>query len=469
MFVTHAGACDGRVPSCSQCLHTGRSCGGYQYDLIFVGSNVPIKPKSSRRSPRNSSKPPDAPTTATATLAPGIPQQVNDVLSLVARSFIPAWPTTEESPARLRSSSRICGAWIEKVPELGTTGYHGKALQDSIKAFGSAIVSQGALGAASTADALDAHGVALSSIRCALRRRQTTGPNELSAAIMFLFLTEILLPQASSSRFHAAGLSQLMRAQGPSFYVSGISHDLFVGFRPSITVWSISARKSLFLGSHEWSTIPFQETPPDPLQSLMTIGTCISSELENIDDICENFEPSRAFDCIDFLKDIVMQLDNWKNSHIKNALPQESSHSDGKSLSTHDILYHDVTEANVLTHYWAFSIICAVQARSLHQYVADLRPLPLELEIPEVTLKSNATFIMQSVEYLARQEMKLYGAISLTLPLKVSHEYLERHGGPAEVALCRRVMENIDLKGHYYLRNFVSSDHKLLWPLRNAK
>ncbi|OAA57186.1 C6 zinc finger domain protein [Cordyceps fumosorosea ARSEF 2679] len=359
---------------------------------------------------------------------------------------------------KLRSTSRVCGAWMDKVLELDATGDEGKALRDAIEAFGVAIVSQTAPEVASAADALDAHGTALSSIHRALRRCQTSRPNELSSAMMFLFLSEFLLPSASSARFHAFGLSQLMVGQGPNYYSRGLPHELFLGFRTGMIVWSIAAHKAIFLGSPEWSTIPFQERPAEPLQALVTVGARIPSILETIDKMNESIDPEKAWECLDLLKDVMNSLGDWKSLHSAGTLLQQGGDLDDESVSMHDILYHDVTEANSVMHYLTFRIICAVHARSLHEKLADAQPLPIELAIPESTLTENAASIMQSVGYLTQEQMRLYGGMSALLPFKVSHEYLERYGGPDHQALCKRVVDDIKARRHFYLINFLLSD-----------
>lgn len=72
---------------------------------------------------------------------------------------------------------------------------------------------------------------------------------------------------------------------------------------------------------------------------------------------------------------------------------------------------------------------------------------------------------MRSVEYLTRPEMKLYGAISLMLPLKVSYEYLECHGGHGAMVLWERAARNINLAGHGFLYQYIMSKVRILWPL----
>lgn len=199
----------------------------------------------------------------------------------------------------------------------------------------------------------------------------------------------------------------------------------------------------------------------------MTIGACIATILETIDVLGASLEPSQALECLDSLNDIMKSLNNWRDARTTDIFQQQDPGLE-KSLATDDILYSDITEANSLTQYWAFCIICAVQALSLQQQLGGARPLPVELAIPNTTLESNAIAVMRSVRYLTRVEVKLYGAISLMLPLKVSYEYLETQGGSSFATLRQRVTDNIRLTGHHYLNNFVSSDLKILWPRHNV-
>lgn len=215
-----------------------------------------MKPKKQRRRlQRGSNLLPEARLASNGIPSKTLSWQVNDVLSLVAQNFIPAQKTTLLHPKSLKTLSRICGSWIETVPQLSATGQQGIALQASMKAFAVAILSEKSPTSASTVDALVAHGTAIRSIHLALRNPRVTRPNELLAAIMFLLLSEvclintraalisliqsffkkkIILPSASSSDTHVSGLAQLMHCQGPSYYRSGLPHGLFTGLRPSL-------------------------------------------------------------------------------------------------------------------------------------------------------------------------------------------------------------------------------------------
>lgn len=189
--------------------------------------------------------------------------------------------------------------------------------------------------------------------------------------------------------------------------------------------------------------------------------------LETIDVLGTSFEPSQALTCLDSLTDIMKSLNNWKDACTTDVFRQQDPGPD-KSLAMDGIFYSDITEANSLTQNWSFCIICAVQALSLQRQLGSARPLSVELAIPNTTLESNAIAILRSVRFLTREEVKLYGAISLMLPLKVSYEYLESLGGSNFTTLRKRVTQNIALTGHHYLNNFVSSDLKISWPGHNV-
>lgn len=114
----------------------------------------------------------------------------NDITNLVIHSFVPSEEIAGTVPD-LSKFSRICGSWLQVVPKLSTDGLVGKALSASIKAFAIAIMAKGSYAGAATSHALVAHCSALQSLQHALVLGRASGPNELAAAIMCLFLSEV--------------------------------------------------------------------------------------------------------------------------------------------------------------------------------------------------------------------------------------------------------------------------------------
>lgn len=197
----------------------------------------------------------------------------------------------------------------------------------------------------------------------------------------------------------------------------------------------------------------------------MSIGARIASELEATDRVMHSFEKTRALTCLYSWIDIMLSLSNWRDSYATSN-SQLCRYNSQESISTDNIVYHDITEANCLTHYWAFWIICAVQAQSLRSQLATSRFLPPEATITESGIKSKAILIMRSVEYLTREEMKLYGKISLLLPLKVAYEYLEDCQESRLAKLFESGAYNINRSGHYHLKTFLFSGCRVLHPMR---
>ena len=117
---------------------------------------------------------------------------LQDIISLVVQNFV---PQHETSPQYETSGfkSRVCGSWIEVLPQLSTFGRHGEALTSSIKAFGVAILSMRRNGYAPVSDALTAQGSALQLLQEALRHVHQIHVNELSVAIMCLRISEVRL------------------------------------------------------------------------------------------------------------------------------------------------------------------------------------------------------------------------------------------------------------------------------------
>ncbi|KHN94419.1 C6 zinc finger domain protein [Metarhizium album ARSEF 1941] len=450
--------CDGRSPSCSQCLKSSLACGGYHYDLIFAEPLTPGPRAAGGR--RRAALPKDA---AVAAAKPGLPPPgirqplswpLNDILSVVVQNFIPIRDEAGVDSKALTAPSRVCGSWIEVVPDLKTSGPNGHALTSSIKAFAFAITCCTRRVGASVVDALAAHGTALSSLHHALIRGRNEGPDELSAAIMFLFLSEILMSANTSPGIHIGGLSRLMLSRGPAYYAHGTPHRIFIGCRPSLVIHCICDRRACFLEAPEWCTIPFHASPAEPLQELISIGACIPSLLQAMDMDVD------APACLDKLLDTMRRLDGWRRSYsAKLGAAYGADVAASAATTADDIWYPDITVANSLTHYWAFWIICAT-------YAVQLQPRPASRE----AIRSKAVLIMKSVAYLTREDMKLFGATSLGLPLRVAYEYFEQQVGDTEsAALSDRVMSNIHDKGYSYLRVFIESDAKILRPLSAAR
>jgi hypothetical protein len=209
-----------------------------------------VSPSLSKRANR------DDPSTRNAT--PARPSRslswpLLDVLSFVIRSFSPVTGTGSSPPNLDLSPSRICGAWIEVLPHLSWSEKGENVLAPTIRTLALAMLAQEPHHLVPVSEALEARVEALRSLRSGLRECDGKSSNALLASIMCLFLAEVilvtkelltkrsslikssqlLLPTlGSGAMIHAKGVEDLMNLYTPSSYTSGVSHQLFVGFRP---------------------------------------------------------------------------------------------------------------------------------------------------------------------------------------------------------------------------------------------
>ncbi|KAK5992301.1 Kinesin light chain 1 [Cladobotryum mycophilum] len=439
--------CDGKRPACSQCLCRALECGGYEYDLIFVSSNLsgppPAKTKTKKATNRKRqrelpliSPPPEEAEPEiinqhgmAITRSPTWPQ--NDIISVVVQNFTPMMNKRSVFSGE-GEAPRICGAWIELLPSLSSSPLPEKALSASVKALGICILARGHKGRAPMSEALAAHCKALSSLHKSLLHVGSADSNVLVAAIMCLIISELLLPALnSSSTAHADGLGHLMQLHGPEFYSSGSSHRLFVGSRPAMIIQAICMKHPSFLANDEWKTIPFQNEPPAPLQALLTEGIAFPSIFADMDALEAKLPHARSPETIlDDLVDLLIHLKGWDTAY-QDVLSKPQFRVVGPN-GYHGLLwYSDITMANCMIHYWAFWVMCIVYIRKIRRLHPSLTKLPLliEGEIPESDLLTDvgiqmSTWTLQSVAYLTQDEMKLFGATSLTLPVRVAYKFL---------------------------------------------
>lgn len=193
----------------------------------------------------------------------------------------------------------------------------------------------------------------------------------------------------------------------------------------------------------------------------MSVGASIPAALEAIDRISATSTSCQVLVCMDMLLHIIRQLNSWCHSY-STTLCHQHAFDYVESVSSKDIWYPDITVANSLTHFWAFWLICAIYIRRLGFNLGWPRHFADELLGQEQVIRARSYSIMNSVPYLTQDHLKLYGATSLSLPVKVAYEYLQQAGDPNSIALCDSTIRHIDHRGHFYLNTFLKSDMTVL-------
>ncbi|KAM5366222.1 hypothetical protein ACJZ2D_010650 [Fusarium nematophilum] len=474
-------ACDGKRPSCSQCSFSDRECAGYDHDLIFrppvvSSSYSKAKPKQSSPIAKKSKRQPAAPKPVPKALpAPrndfplthSLTWPLLDIISLVVQNFSPVGeiPRVVATEASM-FSHRICGGWVEVLPELAREAKADQLLSPAIKTLAVSILARGGGGRAPMSDALAAHTSALESLGAELSLGSTSSPNMIAASIMCLFLSEMIMPTSPTTAVvHAKGIGDLMQLQRPEYYSSGVPHHLFVGFRPVLALQAFFNRRNNFLADQAWTSIPFSFYTASPLQSLFTDVFPLAAILGTIDGLCDlpaDQALGIATQTVEQLIDILHLLSHRDQTFKADAreLPTFPAEPDSP------LIFPTIIAANYSTHLWAFELICI---HNIIKLTSNFPCIPRSTEKKGVrdllsvgTIIQLACWSFKGVEFLLQDEFKLFGAASITLPLKTACDMFRAHGthNPEMEFWFKRLSLIIKNKGYCFLTHMLDEYSK---------
>jgi hypothetical protein len=210
------------------------------------------------------------------------------------------------------------------------------------------------------------------------------------------------------------------------------------------------------------------------MQSLLSHAAAIPALLEQVDALQREGLPdsdAQITELHDAFLQVSMKLEHWERSLLQTTptsvywpdpSPEQATSplfQASASASVPNFHFSTISSANAYIHFWAFQIVCLTQLQTLKTYPylghqrRDLanptRPRPFEDHVRQAIL-GLSTKICQSMAYLMREDMGLYGPASTFFPLKVVHETLmaDPIGQASEqVAWCRRVIAVLVDKG----------------------
>ncbi|KAL7801097.1 hypothetical protein V8C43DRAFT_273283 [Trichoderma afarasin] len=465
-------ACDQKTPSCSQCLLTGRSCGGYHRQTIFVEGDVGLrksrrKAKDVPRSPSSLKGPEKKRRRQTA--GPAIKFQVaqaNETLSteqdylisVIIEHFTPAQErslvrTVDGTAASL--DSRVCGSWVTLLPEISARSLvHPDVLQFAIKSLGYSILRK-------TPQALEAYGETLRLLKSSLAMAGEVSFEEILAIILCLTLAEVLLgTEHNGWSAHTRGVSKLVQEKGPEAFKTGVLHQLFTGFRIFMLLGAIQQRKESFLDEPAWKTEPFSSEPKSLMQSLLDEISGLPSLLQRLDAIFRSSQDYQKEEIVALYKDFdaqMLRLEDWEanlktstNSRVlwwPVASPQDHETSFPISYEFANILV-----ANTMSHYWSFLLVIQIS-------ISTLLALSKKKGINTACLlKQRATTspenrvalakdICQSMRYHLQIEMGLYGPAATLYPINVALQIFREENKMKEVAWCENFISKLETMG----------------------
>ncbi|GKZ26046.1 hypothetical protein AbraIFM66951_005084 [Aspergillus brasiliensis] len=295
-----------------------------------------------------------------------------------------------------------------------------------------------------------------------LSTANASSDKELLASIMCLSLAEVMFPGPTEGiKMHIDAVAQILQANGPQRYQTGVAHRLFTGFRPLLMINAIQYRTPSFLESDNWKTTPFAILSPSPMQSLLSHAAALPLILHRMDKISgsdahiqDQYEATCIFNSFD---DLLGSLNEWENSESNNATsPLYWYRDQDTGASTIPcIWFPSITMANAITHIWTFRIICIYEmerlASSLPQPNFDYLRILKEYHVENVQESSEGLMrrICESMEYLLQEEMKLFGPASTILPLQVAYAVVTVNGNQqnAELAVLKKIVDRLVSKG----------------------
>ncbi|GKZ58795.1 hypothetical protein AnigIFM49718_004633 [Aspergillus niger] len=329
-------------------------------------------------------------------------------------------------------------------------------------ALSTSIMSRRLSERASSINSTRSYLTALQMMREELGTAKKSSDRELLASIMCLSLAEVMFPGPTEGlKMHINAVARILQANGPQRYQTGVSHRLFIGFRPLLMINAIQCRTPSFLGSDTWKMIPFAIFRPSPMQSLLSQAAALPLILHRIDNISGREasigDQTEATSILNSVGDLLNSLNEWEASETNNATSPLYWYRDQSTKASEIpcIWFPGITMANAITYIWAFRIICLYEmerlASSLPQANFDYWRILKEHHIESVQ-KSSANLLRQiceSMEYLLQEEMKLFGPASTILPLQVAYAVATTNGNQhnLELAVLKKVVDRLVCKG----------------------
>lgn len=178
----------------------------------------------------------------------------------------------------------------------------------------------------------------------------------------------------------------------------------------------------------QWQVVPFSVHPASRMQELLGHATAISPLLEAMGEKQPDLETIRSR-----FSEILSTLEIWESNFIcegtmyRAVSPKELDMSTNtQRLANPCFAFADVSQANSLTHCWAFRIVCLLQLSQLDEMLAVSENLVCPSKNKYHTeIKRICDMVCRGLPYLLQREMRLYGSMSAGFPLHMVSESLQ--------------------------------------------
>jgi hypothetical protein len=128
---------------------------------------------------------------------------------------------------------------------------------------------------------------------------------------------------------------------------------------------------------------------------------------------------------------------------------------------------HDIVSVNYLTHLWAFWLICVTQMNHLLEpnELSENEPIQIHGQSPRsitvhTWLHKFSVYILKSITFLLKEEMRLFGPLSAVLPFQAACSFLlSSRMSEVEVELVTEIKSMITARG--FRDTFIRADSRI--------
>ena len=251
----------------------------------------------------------------------------------------------------------------------------------------------------------------------------------------------------------------------------------------------IQYRKSSFLGSSDWLTIPWSKTSKDINQQLYDRGFALAALLEQMDNANVTNQEVNISTMVEFLgrlsslddeltiwyRDIVQDSPSPLYWHTQSRLPNKNPKEARAPSPPQPFTFPTLLLAHTVITHWALRLILsnAIALTSTHILSKTQNPSPhptfrrenQNLQAPCLHLLAThtpshrlelATNIIRSMPYCLNDTMGLLGAQKSLFAMRTALFVLQRHPGSEESKWCRVMYEELgSKKGLGYAREIA--------------
>ncbi|KAI1622036.1 hypothetical protein EDD37DRAFT_503356 [Exophiala viscosa] len=442
--------CDQKRPVCGQCASSGYVCGGYKRDRTFI-----LHPAS--KAVEKAVFLPYARSIGTPILGSLNQCAVqSQCRSLFWDLYMPQGDCVVRDAFLLN-----CGHpmnWTELIQKVSKQE---RPLEDAFSALSISRVGQANNDIRLVRESSKVYGRALKELQGALIDPTRMYSDHILMACMLLGLYELFEgPGLHSLNWvaHAQGAARLIELRGPERHQHWDAHHPFLASRIPTVYAAILQRKSTYLATEEWLTIPWaQQRHKTYFDRLVDSVTTIPGLMEKFDILRESNSDvgDELVELLGECKTVQVHMDRWRDGTKKGATPRVQKHdsndNDDYPFGT-DLWFENHLFVHARVVYYAASLVLAEVADDIIQAI-ELRGHKLPPSIKPVTLRDllnaerYAANICRTVTYCLQPEMGAWGANIVNFPANLAYIYFQRIGRTDATTWLEKMFETVKQRG----------------------